>query len=205
MVRDRLSALDTSFLHLETGGAHMHVASILVFAGVAPTHEEFLAGVEPRLHLVPRYRQRLAHVPLGQGRPVWVDDPHFNIAYHVRHAALPAPGGERELRNLAGRLFAQPLDRTKPLWEMVLVERIQDEDGERRFAVIAKTHHALVDGVSGVDIMSIVFDLAPDAGPPPVPESPWVPRPAPTASELLAEALLERVTVPREAARGLRR
>ncbi len=204
MVRDRLSALDTSFLHLETGGAHMHVASILVFAGVAPTHEEFLAGVEPRLHLVPRYRQRLAHVPLGQGRPVWVDDPHFNIAYHVRHAALPAPGGERELRNLAGRLFAQPLDRTKPLWEMVLVERIQDEDGERRFAVIAKTHHALVDGVSGVDIMSIVFDLAPDAGPPPVPESPWVPRPAPTASELLAEALLERVTVPREAARGLR-
>lgn len=202
--RDRLSALDASFLHLETGGAHMHVATVLVFAGVAPTHEEFMAGVESRLHLVPRFRQRLAHVPFGQGRPVWVDDPHFNIAYHVRHAALPAPGGGRELRNLAGRLFAQPLDRTKPLWDMVLVERIQDEDGERRFAIISKTHHSLVDGVSGVDIMSILFDLVPDAAPPDAPESPWVPRPTPTSSELLAEALLERATVPREAARGLR-
>lgn len=201
--RDRLSALDTSFLHLETGGAHMHVASVLVFAGEAPTHEEFMAGVEARLHLVPRYRQRLAHVPLGQGRPVWADDPHFNIAYHVRHAALPAPGGERELRNLAGRLFAQPLDRTKPLWDMVLVERIRDEDGERRFAVISKTHHSLVDGVSGVDIMSILFDLTPDPEPAPEPEA-WVPRPVPTGPELLAEALLERATVPREAARGLR-
>ncbi len=202
--RDRLSALDTSFLHLETGGAHMHVASVLVFAGAAPTHEEFMAGVESRLHLVPRYRQRLAHVPFNQGRPVWVDDPHFNIAYHVRHAALPVPGGARELRNLAGRLFAQPLDRTKPLWDMVLVERSRDEGGERRFAIISKTHHSLVDGISGVDIMSILFDLTPEAGPPPGPEAPWVPRPTPTASELLADALLERATVPREAARGLR-
>lgn len=202
--RDRLSALDSSFLHLERGGAHMHVASVLVFAGVAPTHEELMASVEARLHRVPRYRQRLAHVPLGQGRPVWVDDPHFNIAYHVRHAALPMPGGERELRNLAGRLFAQPLDRTKPLWDMVLVERIRDEGGERRFAVIAKTHHALVDGVSGVDIMSVLFDVSPDAPEPEPPEHPWTPRPAPTDAQLLTEALLERATVPREAARGLR-
>ena len=200
----RLSALDTSFLHLETGGAHMHVASVLVFAGAAPTHEGFMAGVEARLHLVPRYRQRLAHVPFNQGRPVWVDDPHFNIAYHVRHAALPVPGGGRELRNLAGRLFAQPLDRTKPLWDMVLVERIRDEDGERRFAIISKTHHSLVDGVAGVDIMSILFDLTPDAAPPAGPATAWVPRPAPTGSQLLADALLERATVPREAARGLR-
>ena len=201
---DRLSALDTSFLHLERDGAHMHVASVLVFAGEAPTHEEFMAGVEARLHLVPRYRQRLAYVPLAQGRPVWVDDPHFNIAYHVRHSALPVPGGERELRNLAGRLFAQPLDRHKPLWDMVLVERIQDEDGERRFAIISKTHHSLVDGVSGVDIMSVLFDLTPDAPAPEPPDAAWVPRPTPTAPELLAEALLERATVPREAARGLR-
>ncbi len=202
--RDRLSALDTSFLHLETGGAHMHVAAVLVLAGAAPTHEALMASVESRLHLVPRYRQRLAHVPLGQGRPVWVDDPHFNIAYHVRHSALPVPGGARELRNLAGRLFAQPLDRTKPLWEMVLIERIRDEDGERRFAVVSKTHHSLVDGVAGIDIMSILFDLTPDAGPPPAPEAPWAPRPTPTAPELLAEALVERTTVPREAVRGLR-
>ncbi len=202
--RNRLSALDTTFLHLERDGAHMHVASVLVFAGEAPTHEEFMASVQSRLHLVPRYRQRLAHVPLNQGRPVWVDDPHFNIAYHVRHSALPAPGGEQELRNLAGRLFAQPLDRAKPLWDMVLVERIADEDGERRFAVISKTHHSLVDGVSGVDIMSVLFDLQADAEPPPAPEAPWVPGPTPTGPELLAEALLERATVPREAARGLR-
>ncbi len=201
--RDRLSALDSSFLHLETGGAHMHVASVLVLAGAAPTHEEMMRGVEARLHLVPRYRQRIATVPLNQGRPVWVDDPHFNIAYHVRHAALPAPGGERELRNLAGRLFAQPLDRTKPLWEMILVERIRDEDGERRFAVISKTHHSLVDGISGVDIMSILFDLDPDAAVA-APEAPWVPRPVPSGTELLTEALLERATVPREAARGVR-
>jgi len=202
--RDRLTALDASFLHLETGGSHMHVAAVLVFAGTAPTHEALMAGVESRLHLVPRYRQRLAHVPLGQGRPVWVDDPHFNIAYHVRHSALPVPGGARELRNLAGRLFAQPLDRTKPLWEMVLIERIRDEDGERRFAIINKTHHSLVDGIAGVDIMSTLFDLTPDAEPPPAPQVPWAPRPTPTGPELLAEALLERATVPREAARGLR-
>ncbi len=205
MTHPRLSALDTTFLHLEREGAHMHVASVSVFAGEAPPHAELLAAVEARLHLVPRYRQRLAEVPFGQGRPVWVDDPHFNLGYHVRHSALPAPGGDKELRALAGRLFAQPLDRAKPLWEMVLVEGVGDEAGEPRFALISKTHHALVDGVSGVDIASLLFDLAPDADPPPPPDAPWVPGPLPTGSELLAEALLERATVPREAARGLRR
>lgn len=202
--RDRLSALDASFLHLEIGGAHMHVASVLVFSGAPPRHEELMAGIEARLHLVPRYRQRLAAVPLGQGRPVWVDDPHFNLGYHVRHSALPAPGGDAELRVLAGRLFAQPLDRTKPLWDMALVEGLADEAGEPRFAVITKAHHALVDGVSGVDITSILFDLDADAGPPPAPDAPWVPRPAPTGPELLGEALLERATAPREMLRGMR-
>ena len=119
---DRLTGLDASFLHLETGGAHMHVASILVFEGDAPAYDDAVAAIESRLHLVPRYRQRLAFVPLGQGRPVWVDDPHFNIRYHVRHSALPAPGGDEELAALGGRLFAQQLDRSKPLWEMNIVE-----------------------------------------------------------------------------------
>ena len=113
------------------------------------------------MHLVPRYRQKLAHVPLGQGRPVWVDDPHFNARYHVRHSALPAPGSDEQLRNLAGRLFALPLDRTKPLWELNLVEGL---DGDR-FAIISKTHHALVDGVSGVDITSVLFDTSPEPAP----------------------------------------
>src|SRR3954465_2438650 len=121
---DRLTGLDASFLHLETGGAHMHVASILVFEGDAPPYDDAVAALRSRLHLVPRYRQRLAFVPLGQGRPVWVDDPHFNIRYHVRHAGLPKPATEAELKRLSGRLFSQELDRAKPLWEIWLVNRL---------------------------------------------------------------------------------
>jgi WS/DGAT/MGAT family acyltransferase len=150
------------------------------------------------MHLVPRYRQKLAHVPLGQGRPVWVDDPHFNVSYHVRHSALPPPGSDEQLKNLAGRLFALPLDRTKPLWEINLVEGL--EDG--RFALISKTHHALVDGVSGVDVTSVLFDVAPE--PVPIERRPWVPGPEPTDAELLVQALVDRVTMPGEAARGVR-
>src|SRR5947209_2537837 len=114
---DRLTALDTTFLHLEDHSpAHMHVASVMVFEGSAPTLQQFVEHVESRLHLVPRYRQRLAYVPLGQGRPVWTDDPHFNPNYHLRHTGLPRPGDDEALKRLAGRLFSQRLDRTKPLW-----------------------------------------------------------------------------------------
>src|ERR1041384_400704 len=108
--RDRLTGLDAAFLDLESGGAHMHVAAILVFAGAPPAYDELLGAIERRLHRVPRYRQKLAFVPYGQGRPEWVDDPHFNLRYHVRHSALPAPGGDAELERIAGRLFALPLD-----------------------------------------------------------------------------------------------
>ena len=200
MSRDRLSGLDATFLHLESGGAHMHVAAVMVFDGDPPPYTELLGHVESRLHLVPRYRQKLAFVPYGQGRPKWIDDPHFNLRYHVRHTALPRPGTDTELKRLAGRLFAQPLDRAKPLWEIWLVEGL---DGGR-FALLSKTHHALVDGVSGVDIASVLFDAAADPEPPIEPAPPWVARPEPSASELLAEALLERATVPAEAIRGLR-
>jgi diacylglycerol O-acyltransferase / wax synthase len=197
---DRLTALDTGFLHLERSGAHMHVAAIFVFDGEPPAYDELVEAIEARMHLVPRYRQKLAHVPLGQGRPVWVDDPHFNARYHLRHSALPAPGSDEQLKNLASRLFALPLDRTKPLWELNLVEGL---DGGR-FAVISKTHHALVDGVSGVDITSVIFDTSPQPSPVATDARAWVPRPEPTDAELLAEALLERATVPAEAARGVR-
>src|SRR5687767_5527265 len=128
---DRLTGLDASFLHLERDGAHMHVGSVLVFEGEAPPYDDFVEALERRLHLVPRYRQKLASTPLGQGRPVWVDDPHFNARYHVRHTALPEPAGEEQLRRMAGRVFSLPLDRGKPLWELWLVERV-DED---RFAI----------------------------------------------------------------------
>jgi diacylglycerol O-acyltransferase / wax synthase len=197
--RDRLTALDAGFLHLERSGAHMHVAGVLVFEGAPPAYDELVEAIEARMHLVPRYRQKLAHVPFGQGRPVWVDDPHFNARYHLRHSALPAPGSDEQLRNLAGRLFALPLDRTKPLWELNLVEGLEGD----RFAIISKTHHALVDGVSGVDITSVLFDVSPEPAPTASAAREWVPRPEPSEAELLGQALLERATVPTEGARGM--
>src|SRR5437588_3835900 len=138
---DRLTGLDSSFLHLERDVAHMHVAGCMVVEGPPPAYDDLVEEIGSRLHLIPRYRQRLAFVPLQQGRPVWVDDPHFNARYHVRHTALPRPGGQEELKRLAGRVFSQALDRTRPLWELWLVEGLDDE----RFALLSKTHHALVD------------------------------------------------------------
>jgi diacylglycerol O-acyltransferase / wax synthase len=196
---ERLSGLDTSFLHLERSGAHMHVASVSIFEGEAPTHQEFRDHIASRLHLVPRFRQKLRFVPLGQSRPVWVDDPHLNIDYHVRQTALPAPGSDEQLRNLAARVFSQQLDRSKPLWELWLVEGLTDE----RFAIVGKSHHALVDGVSGVDITTVLFDL--DAEPQGAEKAPpWLAAPEPTDAQLLTEALKERMTSPKEIYRGVR-
>jgi WS/DGAT/MGAT family acyltransferase len=197
---DRLTGLDSSFLHLEGDAAHMHVAGCSIFQGPAPAYDELVEAIASRLHLVPRYRQRLAFVPFAQGRPVWVDDPHFKPAYHVRHTALPRPGSEYELKRLASRVFSQALDRSKPLWELWLVEGLEND----RFAVLSKTHHALVDGVSGVDIATVLFDASPDPMPVGQPDRDWVPRPLPSGAQLLADALLERATVPAEIARGVR-
>ncbi len=163
-------------------------------------YDELRELIEARLHLVPRFRQRLAEVPLGQGRPVWVDDPHFNLRYHLRHTGLPAPGSEEQLKNLAGRVFAQGLDRTKPLWELWLVDGLHDG----RFALVAKSHHALVDGISAVDITTVLLDAAPDAPPVAAPSRPWAPRPLPSPAQLLSEALVERATRPDELARTAR-
>src|ERR1700754_5154846 len=174
----------------------MHVGSVLVFDGDAPSYDDFAAMIESRLHQVPRYRQKLAFPPPAQARPVWVDDPHFNIGYHVRHTALPAPAGEEQLRKLAGRVFSQQLDRSKPLWEIWLVNSV----GDGQFALVCKTHHALVDGISGVDIMTVLFDLEPDP-PEPEPGPPWAPRPAPSGAEMLADALTGRVSGPFELVR----
>ncbi len=197
---DRLTGLDSSFLHLEHDDAHMHVAGCMVFEGTAPAYDELVEAIVSRLHLVPRYRQRLAFVPLAQGRPVWVDDPHFKVTYHVRHTALPRPGGEEELKRLTGRVFSQALDRSRPLWELWLVEGLAED----RFALLSKTHHALVDGVSGVDIATVLFDTSPDPMPVAAPDHEWVPRPLPSQAQLLADALLERATVPTEVVRGFR-
>ena len=197
---DRLTGLDSSFLHLERDSAHMHVAGCMVFDGDPPAYNELVEQILSRLHLVPRYRQRLAFVPFNQGRPVWVDDPHFNVRFHVRHTALPSPGGDEQLKRLAGRVFSQALDRSRPLWELWLVEGLAGD----RFAMLSKTHHALVDGISGVDIATVLFDSSPQPVPVAPPDQEWVPRPLPSNAELLADALLERVTVPGEIVRGVR-
>jgi diacylglycerol O-acyltransferase / wax synthase len=200
MAGDRLTPLDSSFLHLEDASAHMHVASVMLFEGPPPPYNELLEAIERRLSLVPRYRQRLAIVPLGQGRPKWVDDPHLNLRYHVRYTALPSPGSERQLKDLAGRVFAQQLDRDKPLWELWLAEGLEGD----RFAMLAKTHHALVDGISGIDIVSVLFDTSPQPSVPPDPGDRWLPRPLPSRAQLLGEALVERATIPAEVARSVR-
>jgi diacylglycerol O-acyltransferase / wax synthase len=196
---DRLSGLDASFLHLEQGGAHMHVAGTSIFEGPKPDYDEFRDHVASRLHLVPRFRQKLHFVPFGLARPIWEDDPHLNLSYHVRQTALPPPGSDQQLRTLAARIFSQRLDRSKPLWEMWLVDGLEDD----RFAIIGKSHHAVVDGVSGVDINTVMFDLEREPEGPPVPPDQWLPRPEPSDAEVLAEAILDRLTNPREIAEGV--
>jgi len=193
---DRLSALDTSFLAQERQSSHMHVGAVMVLEGPPPSREDFIDGIEARLHLVPRYRQKLAFPPANFGRPLWVDDPRFNLQYHVRHTALPAPGSIEQLRQLAGRIFSQRLDRSKPLWEIWLVQGLEDN----RFALINKTHHALVDGMSGVDIATVLFDLSAVPQEVPGPESEWLPHPEPTGADLVAEGVKGVVKRPLELA-----
>jgi diacylglycerol O-acyltransferase len=197
--RDRLSAVDASFLHEERESAHMHVGAVVVLDGPAPTREEFVGHIESRLHLVPRYRQKLAFPRFEMGRPFWVDDPRFNLDYHVRHTALPAPGSLEQLRGLAGRVFSQRLDRSKPLWEIWLVQGM--EDGS--FALLSKTHHALVDGVSGVDLATVLFDLAAAPADLPAADTAWMPTPEPTQAELLAEGAKGLIRTPLRLASGV--
>ena len=160
----------------------MHIGGVLIFEGPPPAFEDFLNHIRGRLHLVPRYRQRLATPPLETGRPLWVDDPTFNLEYHVRHTALPEPGTERQLFLLASRIASQQLDRSKPLWENWLVEGLEGD----RFALISKTHHSLVDGVSGVDLATVLFDLEPNPATPAEDLAPWRPQPEPSQAQLVA-------------------
>jgi diacylglycerol O-acyltransferase len=177
---DRLSAVDVSFLAQEGPNTHMHIGGVCVFEGPPPDYDELCRHISSRLHLVPRYRHKIAEPRLEAGRPLWIDDPSFNIGYHLRHTALPAPGGDEELMALTARIFSQRLDRAKPLWELWLVEQV---DGDR-FALISKVHHSLIDGVAGADLMTVLFDL--DADTRAVEPEPWVPHPEPTSAELVA-------------------
>jgi diacylglycerol O-acyltransferase len=198
MAVDRMSPLDALFLHVEDSVSHMHIASVLLLEGPAPSYSEFASMIAGKLSLVPRYRQVVRFVPFQLGRPVWVDDPHFNLEYHVRHTALPAPGGELELRRLVGRVMSQQLDRAKPLWELWMVEGL----GENRWALLAKTHHSIVDGVSGTELLTVLLDTSPN--PPPPTAEDWRPAPAPSALELAADAVAAMARSPYEQLRALR-
>ena len=199
---ERLGALDASFLGIEDGTCHMHVGAVLIF-DAAPLRtpsggidiDRIRAAIQGRLGLVPRFRQRLAYVPYERV-PIWVDDDRFRLAYHVRHTALPQPGDERVLKRLVGRIMSQPLDRKRPLWEMWVVEGL---DGDR-FALVSKTHHCMVDGISGADLMSVLLDATPDSGVG-TPE-PWKPAPPPSGARLVLDAALRRAAQPREALRA---
>ncbi|HXN56763.1 MAG TPA: wax ester/triacylglycerol synthase family O-acyltransferase [Myxococcales bacterium] len=188
---ERLSSLDALFLELEDRSAHMHVGAVALFQGPPPPYRDLLRLIEGKLDAVPRYRQRLMFVPFSQGRPVWIDESQFDLEYHVRRTALPSPGTLTELRKLAGRLLSQQLDRSKPLWEMWLVEGL--EHGQ--FALVSKTHHCMIDGVSGVDLAAILMETEPSTEPPAAPE-PYRPRPAPPVAELLLSSMRDQIAHP---------
>jgi WS/DGAT/MGAT family acyltransferase len=185
-----MSALDASFFFAESENTPMHVGSVAVFDGPAPSYGDVVRLLLSKLPLVPRYRQRVRPVPLQLGRPLWADDPHFQILYHVRHTAVPSPGSDEQLRNLAGRVLGQRLDLAKPLWELWLVEGLADD----RWALISKVHHCMVDGVAGSDLMQLMFDLTPHA----THEAPkdWTPQRTPSTLSVLAGTLSDSVAHP---------
>jgi diacylglycerol O-acyltransferase len=180
---DRMSVLDAGFLELERSSQQLHVGSVLIFNGPPPAYDELCATIDARLDAIPRYRQRFQRIPFALGRPVWIDDVHYRTDYHVRHTALPSPGTDAQLRTLAGRLMSQPLDLSRPLWEMWLVEGLSGG----RWALLNKSHHAMMDGVSGTDLMGVILDRQPQS--PALPASSWRPAPEPSSLGLVASAL----------------
>ena len=193
---ERLSASDMSSLLAERGPIHVNVGAALILEGDPPTLDELLEHVESRLALVPRFRQRVQATPLQITNPVWADDPGFDLEWHVRHVALPRPGSTDQLRELVGRVMSTPLDLERPLWQLYLVEGL--EGG--RHAYISKTHHALVDGVSAVDVGTIMLDPNPEGTEMPIPEERWDPD-VPSPELLFVRAATERISTPMRAAR----
>lgn len=188
----RLTALDASFLYLEAATTPMHVGAVAIFDRSVDgfSYAQLVELVEQRIAMVPRYRQKVRYVPGNLARPVWVDDAEFDVAFHVRRSALPSPGSDEQLTELVARLMSRPLDHARPLWEMYLVEGLSRD----RIAVITKTHQAMVDGVNAIDIGQVILDLSPT--PRVVAEELWMPRPEPSDSQLLYEALAETVARP---------
>ena len=197
---DRLTSFDTSFLANEKSNGHMAIGALLMCEGTPPDAEDFLTHIRSRVHQLPRLRQRLLYPPLGLGTPFWVDYPDFDIHQHVRRLSLPPPGSEEQFRDLVGELLAPPLDRAKPLWELILVEGFEDE----RFGIVYKTHHAMADGISAVDIGMLLFDVEPKREPSRN-ETPWDPARTPTRLGLLGRAASGIAATLRRLGRWLRR
>jgi diacylglycerol O-acyltransferase / wax synthase len=181
-----MSPIDSSFLHVENDTTPMHIGAVSIFEGPPPPFEEVREMVAGKLPLVPRYRQKVRTVPLAAGSPTWIDDPHFSLDYHLRHTAVPAPGSEDQLRQMAARVFSQHLDRNKPLWELWMVEGLED----RRWAFLSKVHHCMVDGVAATDLMSVMFSdsSTSDAS------GEWAPGAEPSGVEILARTIVRAIS-----------
>jgi diacylglycerol O-acyltransferase / wax synthase len=184
-----------SSLLAERGPIHVHVGGTVLVGGKPPTFDRLLDQVDARLNLVPRYRQRVTRVPVGLANPVWADDPRFDLRWHVRHVALPKPGSMAQLRDLVGRIMSEPLDFTRPLWQVYLIEGLQG----RSHAYVSKTHHALVDGISAVDVGMLLVDANEAGTEMPAPEAAWSPD-APSSRTLFVGAASERLRGPLRAA-----
>ncbi len=195
---ERLQPIDSAFLYAESPTAHMHVGSLTIFQDADSRELALLSHVERRLHLVPRYRQKIAWVPGNQGRPVWIDDRDFDVRNHVIFTKLPASATERDLLRLASRLLGRQLERNRPLWE---IWHVSLPGG--RSALLTKCHHCLVDGLGAVDIGTVLLDFGPES--PPLDVPPWVPEAPPTPSELLRDALVERAAQPADVMRSVRK
>jgi diacylglycerol O-acyltransferase / wax synthase len=186
-----MSPIDSSFLHIENATTPMHIGGVSIFEGPPPPFEQLRAMVAGKLGLVPRYRQKVRFVPLAVGPPIWVDDPHFSLDYHLRHTAIPAPGGELELRQMAARVFSGALDRNKPLWELWMVEGMRDG----RWALLSKVHHCMVDGVAATDLMSVMFsDDTATAGAASANGRSWAAAPEPSGLEVLLRTIVRRAS-----------
>ena len=185
-----MSPMDASFLHIEGPMNPMHIGGVSIFEGPVPSFERLEEMVSRKLGRVPRYRQKVRFIPFELGRPVWVDDPHFNLPYHLRHSALPKPGSSEQLRATAARIFAQRLDRDKPLWEIWMLEGLRGS----RWALLSKVHHCMVDGVSATDLMTVMFEDVPSTGS----RQSWQPEPEPSGIELVFRTLRRQATSPTE-------
>ncbi|MPZ73394.1 MAG: wax ester/triacylglycerol synthase family O-acyltransferase [Nitriliruptorales bacterium] len=198
---ERMSLQDASFLYIEDDVTPMHVGGAAIFEGPPPTHDELVARFQAKLHLAPRYRQRVHFLPANLGLPLWVDDRHFNIDYHLRRSAVPSPGGRTELNNLVARVMSQHLDRARPLWEVWVVEGLD----HGRWAMVSKVHHCMVDGIAATDLMAVLFDT--EVTPIPTEAPAWAPDPEPNPIELLANSVAGMVSPLQQmrlAAAGLR-